>query len=537
MGLWDAPHHLDLDVRPASAHRALTPVQHDRAPSARVDAGPSGVAGSAEEQQRMAPGLFTTLQSGARPGWWGKYAAIVVCLDLVVIAFALLVGNLVRFAGQYTSVAGQPNLSYSVFSVLLGTGWMVLLSGTRAYSKYSLGFGDMEYRRVVHATLWLFGALSTVAVVLQFDIARGFLAIVLPLGVFLLLLNRWCMRQFLVRRRMRGQMMDHALLVGSADAVRWTAERIRRTPGAGYAVDAVACGAGTRTVTLRDGHELANLGSVERTVEHMAATGLRTVIVADEVPADHRFLRRLAWQLEDTAVQLVITSRLTDIAGPRIHWRPVEGMPLMTVDTPRYSGVRYVLKRVFDLSIAAVVLVIVSPLFALTAVAIKAEDRGPVFFRQRRVGVDGEEFTMLKFRSMRVGADHDRRRLAGSNEASGPLFKLRRDPRVTGVGRWTRKWSIDELPQLWNVLRGDMSLVGPRPQLPEEVASLAPHQRRRLRVKPGITGPWQVGGRSNLSADESVRLDLTYVETWSLVGDLIILLKTVKAVLTRDGAY
>ena len=248
-------------------------------------------------------------------------------------------------------------------------------------------------------------------------------------------------------------------------------------------------------------------------------------------------LRRLSSQLENSDVQLVLTSRLTDVVGPRIHWQPVEGLPLMAVDTPQFTGAKYALKRVSDVVVASVGLVLVLPLLALAALAVKLQDGGPVLYRQERVGIDGTVFTMYKLRSMHVGAHEEQASLRSGNQAAGPLFKLRGDPRVTPVGRLLRVWSVDELPQLVNVVRGDMAMVGPRPQLASEVAQLPDHLLRRLKVKPGITGPWQVGGRSCLSAEESARLDLSYVENWSLVGDAIIVLKTVKAVLTRNGAY
>lgn len=469
--------------------------------------------------------------------WWYTYRRLVIMLDVLVVGIALVIANVARFSGLQTAVVGLKSLTYPIISLILGVAWIVLLLGSRAYSSHTLGFGDSEYRRVVRATFLLFGGLSMAAVLFQFDFARGFLAIALPLGLLLILMGRWSMRQVLVRKRNRGAMMDEVLLIGSREAVQWTAERINRTPGAGYRIGAVACGADRVPVTLEDGTELVNFGALDDTVDHLVTSGLRTVIIADDVQADRKFLRRLSWQLEDTTVQLVVTSRLTDVTGPRIHWRPVEGLPLMTVDTPRYSGFKYVLKRAFDLSVAVFSAVIVSPLLLVTALAIKAEDNGPVLYRQQRVGINGQSFTMTKFRSMRVDADRVKAQLMDTNEGAGPLFKMRQDPRVTKVGRLIRKLSIDELPQLIDVIRGDMSLVGPRPQLPEEVASLEPHQRRRLKVKPGITGPWQVGGRSNLSGDESVRLDLTYVENWSLSGDLLIMAKTVKAVLARDGAF
>ncbi|WP_431357143.1 sugar transferase [Kocuria rhizophila] len=452
----------------------------------------------------------------------------------------MVLANVVRFDGSTTAtVVGLDWLTYPAISALIGLSWVFALVVSRAYSVHRLGFGEEEYRAVAHATFVLFGGLSMVAVLFRLDVARGFLAVALPLGTVLLYTGRWLLRRALARSRRAGSMLEDSLLIGSHRAVAWTAERIRRIPAAGYRVSAVVCAEpdAPDVVELSDGTQLPNMKHWDRIMDVVERSGLRTVIVADDTPADRQFLRQLSWQIEGSDIQLVLTSRLTDVAGPRIHWRPVEGLPLMTVDTPQFSGAKYVLKRSFDFVAAGIGILLTLPVLALTALAVKLEDGGPVLYRQERVGIDGSTFTMFKFRSMRVGADAELARLIAENQAAPPLFKIENDPRVTRVGKVIRAWSVDELPQLFNVLRGDMAVVGPRPQLPDEVARLPQHVLRRLKVKPGITGPWQVGGRSSLSAEESTRLDLSYVENWSIVGDAIIVLKTVKAVLTRDGAY
>ncbi|MEO8851345.1 MAG: exopolysaccharide biosynthesis polyprenyl glycosylphosphotransferase, partial [Allobranchiibius sp.] len=226
-----------------------------------------------------------------------------------------------------------------------------------------------------------------------------------------------------------------------------------------------------------------------------------------------------------------------DVAGPRIHRTPVEGLPLMSVEPPRYDGGRYLLKRIFDIVLSGVLLVALSPIFAVVAALIKFTDRGPVFFRQKRVGVNGASFPMTKFRSMVVNAELRLDDLEADAGSTATLFKMRHDPRITRVGTFLRAYSIDELPQLMDVFIGNMSLVGPRPALSSEVSVYRDFAHRRLNVKPGITGPWQVGGRSNLSWEDSIRKDLYYVENWTIIGDCLLLIKTVKAVLTREGAY
>ncbi|OLM31325.1 Undecaprenyl-phosphate galactosephosphotransferase [Pseudonocardia sp. Ae717_Ps2] len=247
-------------------------------------------------------------------------------------------------------------------------------------------------------------------------------------------------------------------------------------------------------------------------------------------------LRRLAWDLEDAGADLIVDPGLMEIAGPRLHVRPVDGFPLLALSRPKLGGVRQVVKTSMDVLGALALLVLVAPVLLLIAVLIRS-DGGPVFFRQRRVGLGGTEFQMIKFRSMVPAAEDRLVELAASDTGAGPLFKMRSDPRVTRVGRVLRRYSLDELPQLFNVLSGSMSLVGPRPPLPAEVATYGPEAARKFLVKPGMTGLWQVSGRSDLSWEESVRLDLRYVENWSLTGDLVILWKTLHAVLGSHGAY
>jgi len=225
------------------------------------------------------------------------------------------------------------------------------------------------------------------------------------------------------------------------------------------------------------------------------------------------------------------------VSGPRTTIRPTAGLTLLHVDHPQLSGPRQVLKEVFDRFVAGVALVLLAPLFAAVAAAIRLGDNGPALFTQTRVGKDGRPFKIYKFRTMVVDAEQRLAELQSSNDLDGVLFKMRRDPRITAIGARLRKWSVDELPQLINVFRGEMSLVGPRPALPEEAARYADHVRRRLVVKPGLTGMWQVNGRSNLSWDETVRLDLRYVENWSFALDLQILWKTLPVIFRGSGAY
>ncbi len=273
-------------------------------------------------------------------------------------------------------------------------------------------------------------------------------------------------------------------------------------------------------------------------MDALAETGADTVAVGAWSDLSQADLRRLSWQLEGTRVALVVAPSLTDVAGPRIHIRPVAGLPLLHVEQPEFTGGRRLLKGTVDRVSSTCLLLVIAPLLLAIAIAVRLTSPGPALFRQVRVGHGGEVFTLNKFRTMYVDAEAQLATLAGSNEASdGLMFKMRDDPRITPVGRWLRRFSLDELPQLLNIVKSDMSVVGPRPPLPHEVAHYGDDVRRRLLVKPGLTGLWQVSGRSDLSWDESVRLDLHYVENWSIALDLAILARTVAAVARRDGAY
>jgi exopolysaccharide biosynthesis polyprenyl glycosylphosphotransferase len=279
---------------------------------------------------------------------------------------------------------------------------------------------------------------------------------------------------------------------------------------------------------------LGGLGSVSTAVEQFGADTV-AVVACPEMNGIR--LRELAWQLEETGTDLCVAPALLDVAGPRTTIRPVAGLPLLHVDHPELAGGKQVIKALFDRTAAALSLILLAPLFAVIAMIIRLDDRGPVFFRQIRIGLDGQPFKLYKFRTMVVDAEQRKAELEALNEGSGVFFKMRRDPRVTKAGFWLRRWSLDELPQLLNVLSGDMSLVGPRPALPNEVARYGDHMRRRLVVKPGITGLWQVSGRSGLAWEEAFTLDLRYVDNWSLALDLQILWKTWSAVISGSGAY
>lgn len=442
------------------------------------------------------------------------------------------------FDPDFLVTAQEPN--YFWLSVSLGAVWWLMLGAWNSRQSRILGAGPDEYKRVAAASLWLFGLIAIVSYVLRIETARGYVGIALPVGLLGLLLARWLLRQHLSVARQRGNSMSKLLLIGGPSAIAHLHKSLRRAKHAGYLpVAAYAPGAVNCPHTEPEsglpilGHA-TDAASVVAAIE---ACGADAVAVSAGVQLHPQAIRHLGWELAARNIGLIMAPALTDIAGPRIHTQQVAGLPLIHVTTPTLEGGQRVAKRLFDITVAALLILISSPLMLIIAMLVKIDSRGPVIFRQDRIGIEGRPFQMLKFRSMVVDAETLLSQLQEQNEGEGLLFKIKNDPRITRVGQVLRKYSLDELPQLFNILSGSMSLVGPRPPLPNEVEAYEHDVRRRLLVKPGLTGLWQVSGRSNLSWQDSVRLDLYYVENWSLAGDLVIILRTVRAVFRGTGAY
>jgi exopolysaccharide biosynthesis polyprenyl glycosylphosphotransferase len=427
--------------------------------------------------------------------------------------------------------------------VLLVGAWLVALAVSGSRDPKAVGHGPVEYKRVIQASLSVFGLVAIGSYLFQLDLPRSYLVIMLPAGLAALLVSRYLWRRWLHHRRDDGRYMAHVLAVGDRHTVVELLQDLKRAPRAGYRVVGVCVGEDPRhpeknkTPGFVDGVPI--LGSLDQVAEVARTCGADTVAVTSTTAFGPSAVRRLSWQLEDTDAELILAPALTNIAGPRIHTQPVAGLPLIHVDRPTYRGANKILKKSFDLIGSAALLVLFSPLLLTVALAIKLTSKGPVFFRQERVGLNGETFRMIKFRSMVIDAESRLGALQNANRDAGNvvLFKMKNDPRITPVGKFIRRFSIDEVPQLFNVLFGDMSLVGPRPPLKAEVARYEVDARRRLLVKPGMTGLWQVSGRSDLSWDDTVRLDVYYVENWSITADLVILFRTAKAVVSSSGAY
>ncbi|WP_164863479.1 sugar transferase [Agromyces sp. LHK192] len=467
--------------------------------------------------------------------WPRKLAWALVATDALVVISSLLIAQVVRFGVDPGGLAAAGlDLGYLVAGAGIGGLWLAALSALRSREQRIIGVGVTEYQRVANATLITFGAVAILAYLSGVDLARGYLGVALPVGLVLLLVGRMLWRHSLQRLRRAGRALTGAIVVGPRAEVERTVAGLQRNLKSGYRPIGVVLTDDDRAPTVADLPRIAR----GRLVDIVRRTRTRAVMIAGELPGGRGEIRDLGWDLENSKVELILVSRLTDVAGPRIHFRRLEGLPMVHVDLPQYSGFSHSVKRVFDVIVAGIALVVLAPVFAVVALAIRLDSEGPVLFRQERVGAHGARFTMLKFRSMVVDAEARLALVAADgDDGNGVLFKLRDDPRVTRVGGVLRKYSLDELPQLWNVFLGHMSLVGPRPPLPAEVEQYERRVGRRLLIKPGITGLWQVSGRSDLSWEESVKLDLYYVENWSVTSDLLILLRTVRAVVGRDGAY
>lgn len=491
-----------------------------------------GVANQALDRL-LRPGLGRRNES---PEWLRRLRTAMFIVDAAIIAVSGYSARAIRFGDVDAMVAGSsaPWLSYHSLAALVGLTWLVMLVFAGAYDRRVIGTGSDEYRRVLQASLVVVGLVGLASFLASLEVSRGWVLLAFPLGTAGLLGGRWAVRQALHRQRRRRQAMHQTLLVGDRTRVGSVAATLRRETHAGFDVVGVCLPQAGEEEELED---LAVLGELDQVRAVVEAYDIDTVAVAGSETLTPGRLRRLAWDLEGLGVDLVVSPSLVDVAGPRIHVRPLSGLPLIHVDTPAFTGLRRVGKVLLDVMGSCVLLLLAMPAFVVAAIVIKLDDGGSVMYRQIRVGRGGKPFRMLKFRSMREDAEQQRESLAELNEADGPLFKIRNDPRLTRVGRFMRRWSLDELPQLFNVLKGEMSLVGPRPPLPEEVAAFGDDASRRLLVRPGITGVWQVSGRSEVSWPDSVRMDLWYVENWSLAQDFLILFKTIRAVLSRRGAY
>jgi exopolysaccharide biosynthesis polyprenyl glycosylphosphotransferase len=468
----------------------------------------------------------------ARWTWQATYVRHLIAVDLLIGAAT----SATAFAVHQELFDGYRMNRYALISAALVLAWLAVLAVCRAYETRLLFMGSDEYQRVIRAGFALLTAVAIFAYLTDARLSRGYVALVVTGYTVCTLAGRLVLRRRLYRARRGGACMRRVLVLGHADAVRDMTRKLHRQYYHGLQVVG-SCLPAHQFGTYSAGTYPLAYGRLEDAPNAVMAARADAVIVLSCPELSGTDLRRLAWQLERDNVDLIVASSLQDVAGDRVTVRPIDGLPMLYIEHPKLTGPKRAVKTVIDCSAAAFMLTLLLPLFATVALVIKLTSSGPVFFRQVRVGKNGETFPMLKFRSMYTDAEIRLTELRSQNEQDGVLFKMRNDPRVTPIGRFIRRFSIDELPQLVNILLGDMSLVGPRPPLPDEVAQYPRDMRRRLVVKPGLTGLWQVSGRSDLSWEDTIRLDLWYVENWSLSLDVTILLRTASAVWRGSGAY
>ena len=458
-------------------------------------------------------------------------------IDVVAVAVVLTLAGVGRerlgvFAPSLVDFMPAVAAATPVIAVF----WVSAIAVMGGYEAQVFGAGTDEYRRVVNAALLTVAVIGIGCYLLQFDLSRGFYVLVLILGPTVLLLGRAALRLTLQRARSRGLMSQKVLIVGTDAHVDEVSAVLKRESWLGYDVLGALTPAGHEDVSTPTGVPV--LGTVSEVAATAHEVNADVVFFAGGAVTSAAQLRQTAWELEHSACQVVVAPSLTDVSRERVRVRPVGGLPLLHLEKPRTAAAGRKAKRTFDIVGSFTLLVLLSPVLLVAAAQVWLHDRGPIFFKQQRIGRGGVTFDCWKIRTMVTDAEA---RLAQLHEELGVergiFVKFKSDPRITPPGRWLRRLSLDELPQLLNVLRGDMSLVGPRPQVAHEVALYDRVMARRLQVRPGMTGLWQVSGRADLSLEEAMRLDLYYVDNWSMIQDLNILVRTIRAVFGSTGAY
>jgi len=465
----------------------------------------------------------------------GRVVGVIFAIDAGAIFLSTILGWALRNEADSLAPADPATTIHSNFLPVVVMAWLLGLAISGSYRRTAIGAGFDEFRYVAAGTFTALGLIASIAFLTHSTMSRGFLLLSLVVGLPLLLLMRYVVRKAIHRLRGHGLLRGRVLAVCTPGALAELVTTLERLDHIGYTI------VGTCIPDVH-AHRALDLpvplyGGIDDIASAVDELGADTVIVAGGGTTSSNALRRIGWALEGKNVDLVLAPNLIDVAGPRISYRHLGGIPLVYVDAPHANRASGLAKRLFDLVIATCMVIALAPLMLAIAGLVKLQDGGPIFFRQERSGRGGERFLMTKFRSMIVNADERLEELINFNDADDVLFKMHNDPRITRVGGVLRRLSLDEVPQLFDVLRGDMSLVGPRPPLPREVEKYPDDMHRRLLVRPGLTGLWQVSGRSNLSFEEAIRLDLSYVDNWSITGDLIIILKTARAVLFGRGAY
>lgn len=456
------------------------------------------------------------------------YATRAVAWDALAVVSAATIGFVLRWTIPYNL-----NISdgiYVVFALVVVVSWIGALVLRGSYDTRILGVGSEEFKRVVTASAGLFGAVAIVAFAFKLDLSRGFVLITFVVGLTLLLLDRWLLRAWLRHERRYGNYLHRTMVIGNGARQEEISDMLDRDPVAGFIVVDIA----------EEPSENCSEEQLQTWLNEIMArieiADVDTVAVAGSHALSQNVIKRLSWRLEGPRIDLLVAPTLGDFAGPRVTMRMQADLPLIHLDEPHLTGSKRAIKRALDIFFGIVLFVVFLPFMLIAAVGIFFTSRGPIFYRQLRIGRGGEVITVTKFRTMHVGADQVRKDVIGAPD-DRIAERYINDPRITPFGRFLRRWSIDEMPQIVNVIGGSMSLVGPRPVLLDEIPLFADEDHRRHLTKPGLTGLWQVSGRKAVNWDERMRLDLDYVEHWSPALDLVIVAKTVKVVITGKGAY
>ena len=474
--------------------------------------------------------------------WKLAYHRRVIAVDALVIIAVVTLAQVGIFGLSPTDHSNEHWnwQGLTALSVILTTSWLIALELQQSRDISLVGVGTEEYRRLVSATVGIFGLVAVSGLLLEVDMSRSYLGIALLLGLIGLVIGRHCLRRRLGRQRLRGEFITRVVVLGKPDSVHVLCESFARAPEAGYRVVGVCIPdydgeVGDEIMATTGAVPVLGDGNAIESALRLASADALAVAAVEHL--GYRNMKKLLWRLESMGTDLIVVPGVTDVAGPRLRMRPIDNLPLFHIAPPHQDGPSALGKRLFDLAFGTVALMVALPIIGLAALAIKLDSDGPVVFRQERVGHRGKRFRLIKLRTMTVDADARKAAERVTVAHTGVFFKSASDSRITRVGRFLRATSIDELPQLLNVLGGSMSMVGPRPLVPGEGESVEDFVERRGHVKPGITGLWQISGRSDVSEEERVRLDHSYVDNWSCVQDLMIVWRTVRAVLKREGAY
>lgn len=482
------------------------------------------------------------------PAWRYSFVACLVMVDLAVMVISLSISLWANDAA-YNAINGA--MPFWLFLICFSLIWVLSLTFAGTYHRHVMAEGYELYAKIINASLLTIITYCSLAFIFNLSLPRTALIVAPIIAFFLEVIARWQMRQWQHRSRQKGACKYKTVVIGSSDGINCALRTMRDYSNWGYSpiavcpIEADGNEKDAYVVTSFEPDPSIEGADKLKVIPFNAAfpracesLGAQEVYVADVLSRDSEMLHGISLAVESLGMELALAVSLADVSGHRLYLRNTAEQPVLLASLPQYTNTTYVIKRLLGIVGSAFALLISSPLMLGTAIAIKLDDGGPIFFSQQRIGLHGKPFTMYKFRSMVTNAEELKKKLAEENgQTDRFIFKMKDDPRITKVGRFIRKTSLDEFPQFFNVLKGDMSLVGPRPALPEEVARYGSLYSARLLVKPGITGPWQVSGRSDLSQEQSEYLDVSYIENWSIAGDLAILAKTVLVVFRGTGSY